>query len=178
MFKWYRLSLWISTTKWHYNRGKCVLPHNSHILYRTFKNLMSTRSLDCVESCDKGHAHSCKFAKCHKPTFSNSSQAISLICMKLRTQHLWTLLTKSFFFFFFLQVYFKQYSSYQITTSCTFRSNQEVLHISILVPQNDIKLSLLLPHEPLRLGANFWLITTRWHALNWSILYRHISRSD
>ena len=121
MFKWYRLSLWISTTKWHYNRGKCVLPHNSHILYRTFKNLMSTRSLDCVESCDKGHAHSCKFAKCHKPTFSNSSQAISLICMKLRTQHLWTLLTKSFFFFFF---------SSSIFQTILKLSNNNFLHIS------------------------------------------------
>ena len=30
------------------------------------------------------------------PTFSNSSQAISPICMKLGTQHLWTLLTKCY----------------------------------------------------------------------------------
>ena len=27
------LSLWISTTRWHYNWGKWVLPYNSHILY-------------------------------------------------------------------------------------------------------------------------------------------------
>ena len=31
-----------------------------------------------------------------KPTFSNSSQVILLICMKFCTQHLWTLLTKSY----------------------------------------------------------------------------------
>ena len=38
------LSMGISTTRWHYNQGKCILAYNSHILYRTFKNLISTRS--------------------------------------------------------------------------------------------------------------------------------------
>lgn len=33
----------------------------------------------------------CKFAKSRKSTISNSSQAISPICNKLCTQHLWTL---------------------------------------------------------------------------------------
>lgn len=42
------LSFWISTTR-------CVLPYNSPILYRTFKNL--TRSLNCADSHDIGQAH-------------------------------------------------------------------------------------------------------------------------
>ena len=37
-------------------------------------------------------------SRCRKSTFSNSSQAISPICTKLYAQHLWTFLTKSFFF--------------------------------------------------------------------------------
>ena len=37
-----------------------------------------------------------KFGICHKHTFSSSSQAISPICAKLCTQHLWTRLTKSY----------------------------------------------------------------------------------
>ena len=36
------------------------------------------------------------FAKCHKLTFSNSSQAITSISMKHCTQHLCTLLTKTY----------------------------------------------------------------------------------
>ena len=41
--------------------------------------------------------------------------------------------------------YFKQYSTYSITTSCRFHSKQEVLHISTLLCQNYMKLRLLLP---------------------------------
>ena len=58
----------------------------THILCRTFKNLICTRSLNCAESCDIGPFH--KFAKCRKPTFSNSSQLFSQISTKLCTQHL------------------------------------------------------------------------------------------
>ena len=93
------LLLWMSTTRWCYNQGKCILAYNSHILYRIFKNLISTRSLNCVESHDIGHSHFriCLFlrifVKCRNP-FSNSSKAISLICTKLWTKHLWILLTK------------------------------------------------------------------------------------
>ena len=47
----------ISTTRWHYNQGKCFLACNSHILCCTFKNLISTRSLNCAESRHIGHAH-------------------------------------------------------------------------------------------------------------------------
>ena len=49
-----------------------------------------------------GHAHfrlhffPRKFTKCRKCTFLNSPQEISPICTKLCTQHLWTLLTKSY----------------------------------------------------------------------------------
>ena len=38
-----------------------------------------------------------------------------------------------------------------MTTSCTFCSKHKVLHISTLICPNDMKLSWLLPHEPLRL---------------------------
>ena len=64
------------------------------------QNLISTRSLNCAKSRDMGHAHFCplffppELAKFCKPTFLNSSQAISPICTKLCPQHLWTLLTK------------------------------------------------------------------------------------
>ena len=81
-----RLSSSISTSRWCYNQGKCILVYNSHILCRTFKNLICTRSLNCAESCDIGPFH--KFAKCRKPTFSNSSQLFSQISTKLCTQHL------------------------------------------------------------------------------------------
>ena len=93
----------ISTIRWQYNQAKCVLAYKAHILCRTFKNLISTRSLNCAESRDIGHADFSwpyffrKFAKCRKPTFSNSSQAISPICTKLCTQPLCTLLTKSYY---------------------------------------------------------------------------------
>ena len=90
----------ISTTRWHYNQGKCVLAYNSFC--RTFKNIISTRSLNCAESRHIGHAHFRlpfflhKFTKCRKRTFSNSSPAISPIRTKLCTQHLWTHLTSIF----------------------------------------------------------------------------------
>ena len=45
----------------HYNQGKCVLAYNSHILCHTFKNLMSTPSLNCAESRHVGHTHICLF---------------------------------------------------------------------------------------------------------------------
>ena len=51
----------ISTTRWHYNQGKCILVYNSHILCRTFKNLISMPSLNWVESRDIGNAHFCLF---------------------------------------------------------------------------------------------------------------------
>ena len=40
-----------------YNQGKSILANNSHIVYRTFKNLISMHSLNCVKSCDIRHAH-------------------------------------------------------------------------------------------------------------------------
>ena len=46
------LSSSVSTTRWRYNPGKCVLPYNSHILYRTFNDLIYTSSLNCAESRD------------------------------------------------------------------------------------------------------------------------------
>ena len=57
--KYYNLwSSWMSTTRCCYNQGKCVLPYIvSHILDCTFKNLISTCSLNCLESCDIGHGH-------------------------------------------------------------------------------------------------------------------------
>ena len=51
------LSSSISTTRWRYNQGKCILAYNSHILCCTFKNLIFTRSLNCTETRDIGHAH-------------------------------------------------------------------------------------------------------------------------
>ena len=74
------LSSSISTTRWRYNQGKCILAYNSHILCCTFKNLISTCSLNCAESCDIGHAHFRRplfsanlqnIAKYRKPTFRN-----------------------------------------------------------------------------------------------------------
>ena len=85
------------------SKKKCVLANNSHILCRTFKNLMSACSVNCDESWGIGHGHFRLpfffrlFTKCQKPTFSKSSRAISTICKKLSTQHLWTLLTKSWY---------------------------------------------------------------------------------
>ena len=94
------LSFGNSTTRWRCNQGKCVLAYNSHILDRTFKNLIFTRSMNFAESCDIGHAHFrwhfLFSSKICKPTFSNFSQAISPICTKLCTQHLWTLLRKCY----------------------------------------------------------------------------------
>ena len=49
---------------------------------------------------------------------------------------------------------------------------QIVLHISTLMCTNDLKLRLLLPHEPLRLCAKILA------DLDWSILYHHISSLD
>ena len=90
----------ISTTRWRYNQGECVLAYNSYILCCTFKTLYPHIHWICAEFCDMGHTHFhlfvfFKFAKGRRPTFSNSSQAISPISMKLCTPHLWTLLTKS-----------------------------------------------------------------------------------
>ena len=53
------LSSSISTTRWCYNQGKCILAYDSYILCRIFKKLTSTRSLNCAESCDIGHPHFC-----------------------------------------------------------------------------------------------------------------------
>ena len=47
----------ISTTRWPYKQGKCVLANNSHTLCCTFKNLISMHSLNCAESCHIGHSH-------------------------------------------------------------------------------------------------------------------------
>ena len=44
----------ISTTRWRYNHGKCILAYNS--LCRTFKNIISTHSLNCAESRHIGYA--------------------------------------------------------------------------------------------------------------------------
>ena len=83
--------------------GKGVLPYNSHILYCTFKSHYVHGFTElCWVSWHRPHPFPrcffarCKFTKCHKPTFSNSSQAISSICTQLCRQHLWTLLTKSY----------------------------------------------------------------------------------
>ena len=38
---------------------------------------------------------------------------------------------------------------------------QEVLHIPTLVRSNDMKLRIPIPHEPPRLCAKLWLMTTR-----------------
>ena len=47
----------VSTTRWHYNQGKCDLAYNSYLLCRTFRNLISTYSLNCAKFHDIGHAH-------------------------------------------------------------------------------------------------------------------------
>ena len=49
------LSSLISTTRCRYNQGKCGLAHNSQIFCCTFKNIISTRSLNCAESRHVGH---------------------------------------------------------------------------------------------------------------------------
>ena len=71
----------ISTTRWRYNQGEWVLPNNPHVFCRTFKNPISTCSLNCAKMCDIGRAHFRQpFFPCRKPTFSNSYQALSPIC--------------------------------------------------------------------------------------------------
>ena len=50
----------IYTTRWRYNKGKCVLAHNAHVLCCTFKKHMSTCSVNYTEYCDIGHAHLCQ----------------------------------------------------------------------------------------------------------------------
>ena len=77
---------------------------HSQTLCCAFKNLISMRSLNCADSHDIGHTHFCLlfffcfryFAKCHKLTFSISSQVITSISTKHCTQHLCTLLTKTY----------------------------------------------------------------------------------
>ena len=79
------LSSSISITRWCYNQGKCVLAHNSNILCRTYQYNPYIHTF--TELCwillyrprPFPSAFFCKFAKCHKPTFSNSFQAISPI---------------------------------------------------------------------------------------------------
>ena len=54
------LSPSISTTRWHYNQRKCILAYNSHILCCTFKNVIFTHSLNCIESGDTADGHFCQ----------------------------------------------------------------------------------------------------------------------
>ena len=68
------LSSSISTTRWRYNQGKCTLAYNSHIRCHTFKNLISTCSLNWAEFHHRPRPfpptvifH--KYTKCCKPTF-------------------------------------------------------------------------------------------------------------
>ena len=57
--KFHNLLSSISTTRWRYNQGTWALAHNSRILCCTFKNLISTHSLNCAESHDISQAHFC-----------------------------------------------------------------------------------------------------------------------
>ena len=62
------------------NNSYSQLVYISHILCHTFKNLISTCSLNCAEYHDIGHAHFRLLCfSANSPTFSNSSQAISTI---------------------------------------------------------------------------------------------------
>ena len=103
----------IPPTRWRYNQGKCILPHDSHKLYRIFKNLISMHYLNCAECCDIGHAHFClcffhsqNLLICHKPTNLTFELTI-VIYTKLCTQHLWTLLTKVIKWILILQTILK-----------------------------------------------------------------------
>ena len=127
----------MSTTRWHYNQGNCILAHNPPIY---------------------AHCFFSKFTKCGKPTFTKSSHAISSICTKPCTHHLWTLLTAlNLLYNNFLYILLK-------TQSVAY------LHIGL----SEWHLRWLLPHEPLRLCAKFWPMITRWCSLNWNIWYFHI----
>ena len=44
-------------SRWCYTKTDKLFVPKSHILRRTFKNLISTHSLNCAESCDIDHAH-------------------------------------------------------------------------------------------------------------------------
>ena len=145
----------ISTTRWCYNQGKCLLAYNCHILYRTFKNLISTRSLN-LYFCPPFFF--LKFAKCRKPTFSNSSYTIHRFAQNFAHSICapsWQKLVKRILIFQtilkllnnnFLQILFQ---------------TESVPYLHIVCP-NDMKLRLLLSHESLRLCAKFWPMTTRW----------------
>ena len=165
----YQKMLLIPTTRWSNNQGKCILPHNSRIIYHTL--------------CHKPYVHVfpelcwvswyrpcpfpptvffCKFAIYHKPTFSP-------ICMKLCKQHLWILLTKS------------SWSNFDISNN-----TQVINFLQILLQTGSVAylhISLSEWHEtqatttPWAPGV-LWLITTRWHSINWTILYLHIGWSD
>ena len=83
----------VSTTRWCYNQGKCVLDCNSHIYFvahlKTLYPLTELCWIWWYRPCPfPSTVFFHKFAKCHKHTFFNSSHAISPICTKLCTQHL------------------------------------------------------------------------------------------
>ena len=77
----YLLSSSISTTRWSYNQGKCIWAYNS--LSHIQKPYIHTFTELCWIS---SYRPATVFSR-HKPTFSNSSQTISLISTKLCTQH-------------------------------------------------------------------------------------------
>ena len=62
------LSSSVSTTRWRYNQGTCVLAYESHNCC-AFKNLISTRPLNCAASRGIGHAHFRPFSKFTKCLF-------------------------------------------------------------------------------------------------------------
>ena len=71
------LSSSISTTRWRYNQGKCIL---AYTLCRTFKNLISPCSVKWIF-----FFFFLQIRQMFQTYFSNSSQAISLIFTKLCT---------------------------------------------------------------------------------------------
>ena len=157
--------MWIFTTEWHYNHRKCILAYNSHILYCIFKNLISTRSVNLGESRGISHVH---------PFFFPANlQHVTNLLFQTPPRKFHRLAPN-----FRIGQNFDRPNNNQlikITTSYRFGYKHKVLHISTMVCPNDMKLRILLKHEPLSLCATFQAMNTRWRSSNFSILYYHIS---
>ena len=111
----------MSTSRWHQSQGRHILVDISHIVLFLFKNLTCTCSLNVEESCATYDFFSANSKMCE----SFSSYAESVICTKLCTQNLWTLIIKKY------QIFDnpKNVQLMKKTTSKRLQPRQEVPHI-------------------------------------------------
>ena len=134
------LSSSISTTRCHYNQGKCILAYNSQFPFHfpahfrlPFFSANSWNVANLLFRTPPRRFH--RFA----PNFCRPSWQ-KVIKRTLTFQTILKLLNDN----------------------CTFCSKHKVLHISTLFCPNDMKLRSLLPHEPLRLCAKFSLFDLKY----------------